>query len=118
LDNQNGKIVYQDGKANRSYIKLEMTLDIMRRNNIGIYLLQETWEEGNRLPKTIDEFTIFHHNYSSNGKLKHLGTGVAIMLNSIFYEALIDFGLLDLITTKSNSRFEIHFIRILLKILI
>jgi len=42
--------------------KLEYLIDYMRQNDIGAWLIQETWEEGNEFDVDVDGYHIFRHN--------------------------------------------------------
>ena len=62
--------------------KLEYLIDHMRQNNIGAWLVQETWEEGNEFDVNVNGYHIFCHNanHGENGH-QHLFRGVAIILS-------------------------------------
>ncbi len=67
--------------------KLEYIIDHMRAHDIGAWLLQETWEEGNNFDTKIGGYHVFCHNAERGvtGR-QHLYRGVAIILSSPFYE--------------------------------
>jgi hypothetical protein len=68
--------------------KLEYLIDYMRQNNVGAWLVQKTWEEGDEFDVNINGYHIFCHNANSgeNGH-QHLFRGVAIILSPLFYDA-------------------------------
>jgi hypothetical protein len=60
----------------------------MRNNDVGAWLVQETWEEGDEFDIDVGGYHIFCHN-STKGKdgKWHLFKGVGIILSPQFYEA-------------------------------
>jgi hypothetical protein len=68
--------------------KLEYLIGYMRQNDIGAWLVRETWEEGNKFDVDINGYHIFCHNTNrgENG-CKHLFRGIAIILSPLFYDA-------------------------------
>ena len=97
-------------KGERTYIKLEYLVNKMRRDNIDVYLLQETWDEGD-WTKIVDGYTIFHHNNME----KKSRTGVAIILSPKFSEAWKRAGGLDPLKNTRGGMFEGRFIGVKLK---
>lgn len=51
-------------------LKLEHIIDFMRQHDVGAWLLQETWEEGDEFDVDIGGYHIFWHNAlrSENGR--------------------------------------------------
>ena len=43
-------------------LKLEYIIDFMRQHDVGAWLLQETWEEGDEFDVDIGGYHIFRHN--------------------------------------------------------
>ena len=68
--------------------KLEYLIDYMRQNDVGAWLIQETWEEGDEFDIDVDGYHIFRHNATrgESGR-QHLFRGVAIILSPLFYDA-------------------------------
>ncbi len=68
--------------------KLEYIIDHVHAHDIGAWLLQETWEEGDNFDTNIGGDHVFHHNAERGvtGR-QHLYRGVAIILSPPFYEA-------------------------------
>jgi hypothetical protein len=60
----------------------------MRQQDVGAWLIQETWEEGDDFNVESGGYHIFHHNANqgANGR-HHLFKGVAIILSPLFHEA-------------------------------
>jgi hypothetical protein len=83
----------------------------MRQNNIGVWLVQETWEDGDKFDVNVNGYHIFCHNTNQgeNG-CQHLFRGVAIILSPLFYDAWKAAGSPPPITTDSNNDFVGRFI--------
>ena len=66
--------------------KLEYIIDYMRQHDVGSWLLQETWEEGDNFDTEIGGYRVFHHNAKrgTTGR-QHLFRGVAIILSPQFH---------------------------------
>jgi exonuclease III len=60
----------------------------MHQQDVGAWLIQETWEEGEKFNVESRGYHIFRHNadQGANGR-NHLFKGVAIILSSLFHEA-------------------------------
>jgi hypothetical protein len=60
----------------------------MHQDDIGAWLVQETWEEGNHFDVEIGGYHIFWHNCTpgENGR-SHLFKGVVIIRSPLFYDA-------------------------------
>ena len=57
----------------------------MRNNDVGAWLLQETWEEGDEIDIVIRGYHIFCHNAQKGDDGRgHLFWGVAIILSPFF----------------------------------
>ena len=70
--NENGKAI----KRERTFVKREYVVDMMRRKEINIFLMQETWDEGDYTKDLGSGYIMFHHN----SKKKRGRTGVAIVI--------------------------------------
>ena len=68
--------------------KLEYIIDFMQQHDVGSWLLQETWEEGDNFDTEIGGYHIFLHNADrgTTGR-QHLFRGVAIILSPRFHDA-------------------------------
>jgi exonuclease III len=88
-------------------VKLDFIIELMKRLEIHIYLIQETWLE-NDWTVTYDSYTIFHHNVP---KKAHQRTGVAIILSPLFSKYWKDAGSQEPITINRND-FDGRFIGI------
>ncbi len=68
--------------------KLEYLIDFMHQNDVGVWLIQETWEEGDKFDVDVGGYHIFQHNAPrrENGR-QHLFKGIAIILSPLFYKA-------------------------------
>ena len=88
----------------------------MRQNDVGAWLLQETWEEGDEFDVDIGGYHIFRHNAlrGENGR-QHLFRGVAIILSPTFYQAWRAAGSLSPITTDPEDEFSGRIICLKLK---
>jgi hypothetical protein len=96
--------------------KLEYLIDYMHQNVIGVWLVQETWEEGDKFDVHINRYHIFCHNANrGENERQHLFRGVAIILSLLFYDARTAAGSPPLITTDSNNDFVGRFIQMNLK---
>ena len=86
--------------------KLEYLIDYMRQNDVGVWLVQETWEEGGKFDVNVNGYHIFRHNANcgENG-YQHLFRGVAIILSPLFYDAWKAVGSPPPITTNPNDDF-------------
>ena len=75
----------------------------MRQNDVGAWLIQETWEEGNDFNVKVGGYHIFHHNATcgESGR-QHLFKGVTIILSPLFYAAWKDAGSPPLTTTEDH----------------
>ncbi len=75
----------------------------MRQNDVGAWLVQETWEEGDDFDVDIHGYHIFRHN-ALQGECgrQHLFKGVAIILSPLFYSAWKAAGAPLPITTDQN----------------
>ena len=62
--------------------KLEYIVDYMHQHDVGVWLLQETWEEGVNFDTEIGGYHVFHHN-AERGVTghQHLYCGVTIILS-------------------------------------
>jgi hypothetical protein len=60
----------------------------MHQQDIGAWLIQETWEEGDNFKVESGGYHIFHHNANrgTNGR-NHLFKGVAIIFSPLFHKA-------------------------------
>ena len=78
----------------------------MCQNDVGAWLVQETWEEGDKFDMDVNEYNIFQHNAlnGENGR-QHLFKGVAIILLPLFYTAWKAAGSPPPITTDQNHEF-------------
>jgi hypothetical protein len=63
----------------------------MCQNDVGAWLIQETWEEGNDFDVKVGGYHIFRHNVTrgESGR-QHLFKGIAIILSPLFYAAWKD----------------------------
>jgi hypothetical protein len=88
----------------------------MQQHNVGAWLLQETWEEGDEFDVDIGGYHIFRHNalHGEDGR-QHLFKGVAIILSPTFYQAWHAAGSLSPITTDLSEEFAGRIIRLKLK---
>jgi hypothetical protein len=60
----------------------------MRQNDVGAWLIQETWEEGNDFDVKVGGYHIFRHNMTrGESGHQHLFKGVTIILSPLFYAA-------------------------------
>ncbi len=68
--------------------KLEYIIDYMRQQDVGAWLIQETWEEGDEFNVESGGYHIFRHNTDqrANG-CNHLFKGVVIILSPLFHKA-------------------------------
>jgi hypothetical protein len=68
--------------------KLENIIDYMRQHDVGSWLLQETWEEGDNFDTEIGGYHIFRHNadQGTTGR-QHLFRRVAIIFSPQFHDA-------------------------------
>jgi hypothetical protein len=68
--------------------KLKYIIDYMRQQDVGAWLIQETWEEGDDFNAESGGYLIFCHNADrgANG-CHHLYKGVAIILSPLFHKA-------------------------------
>ena len=84
--------------------KLEYLIDYMRQNDVGAWLIQETWEEGDEFDIDVDGYHIFRHNATrgESGR-QHLFRGVAIILSPLFYDAWKAAGSPPPLTTDNDS---------------
>jgi hypothetical protein len=100
----------------RDTTKLEQLVDIMRRGNIGAWMIQETWEEGNEFDVEIGGYHIFRHNCSvgESGR-DHLFRGVAIVLSPEYHEAWKRAGSPPPICTDAKGKFAGRFISLTVK---
>ena len=97
-------------------LKLEHIIDFMQQHDVGAWLLQETWEEGDEFDVDIGGYHIFQHNAlrGKNGR-QHLFKGVAIILSPTFYQAWRAAGSLPPITTDPDDKFSGRIICLKLK---
>jgi len=88
----------------------------MRQHDVGAWLLQETWEEGDEFDVDIGGYHIFRHNAlcGESGR-QHLFKGVAIILSPTFYQAWHASGSLSPITTDPDDEFSDRIICLKLK---
>ena len=92
--------------------KLEYLIDYMRQNDVGAWLVQETWEEGDEFDVDVDGYHIFRHNaVRGDSGRQHLFRGVAIILSPLFYDAWKAAGSPSPITTTPDDDFVGRFIR-------
>jgi len=79
----------------------------MQQHDVGAWLLQETWEEGDEFDVDIGGYHIFQHNAlrGENGR-QHLFKGVVIILSPTFYQAWGAAGSLPPITTDPDDKFS------------
>ena len=72
----------------RDTSKLKKLIDKMRQDQIGAWLVQETWEEGEEFDVEVGGYHIFRHNseVGADGR-NHLFRGVAVILSPEYYEA-------------------------------
>ncbi len=84
--------------------KLEYLIDYMRQNDVGAWLIQETWEEGDEFDIDVNGYHIFRHNATrgESGR-QHLFRGVAIILSPLFYDAWKAAGSPPPLTTDDDS---------------
>jgi hypothetical protein len=68
--------------------KLEYIIDYMYQQDVGAWLIQETWEEGDNFNVENGGYHIFRHNANRgvNGR-HHLFKDVAIILSPLFHKA-------------------------------
>ncbi len=65
----------------------------MRQNDVGAWLIQKTWEEGNDFDVKVRGYHIFCHNATCReSSRQHLFKGVAIIFSPLFYAAWKDAG--------------------------
>jgi hypothetical protein len=97
-------------------LKLEYIIDFMRQHDVGAWLLQETWEEGDEFDVDIGGYHIFRHNAlrGEDGR-QHLFKCVAIILSPTFYQAWRAAGSLSPITTNLSEEFAGRIICLKLK---
>ena len=70
---ENGKVI----RGERTFVKQEYVVDMMKRKEIDIFLMQETWDEGDFTKDLGGGYIMFHHN----SKRKRDKTGVAIIIS-------------------------------------
>ena len=99
-------------KNERSYVKLEFIVNKMMKDEIDIYLLQETWDEGDDAKDVGNGYYMFKHNVDVKDSSK---TGVAIILSPRIVNAWKDAGGRDPVTTTKGGQFEGRFIGVTLK---
>jgi hypothetical protein len=68
--------------------KLEYIIDHMHQHDVGAWLLQKTWEEGDNFDTEIGGYHVFRHNAKRGvtGR-QHLYRGIAIILSPQCHEA-------------------------------
>jgi hypothetical protein len=91
--------------------KLENLINKMRQDNIGAWLVRETWEEGNHFDVEIGGYHIFRHNCTpgENGR-SHLFKGVIIIISPLFYNAWRAAGSPFPMMTATTDKFAGRFI--------
>jgi hypothetical protein len=96
--------------------KLEYLIDYMCQNDVGAWMIQETWEEGDEFDIDINGYHIFRHNANrgESGRA-HLSRGVAIILSPLFYDVWKAAGSPPPITTDHNDDFVGRFMQMNLK---
>ena len=110
---ENGEVLHNQP---RDTTKLEQLIDKMRQDQLGAWLVQETWEEGDEYDIEVGGYHIFRHNCAPGESGRdHLFKGVAVILSPEFYKAWQNAGSPAPITTDSNSEFAGRFISIQLK---
>jgi hypothetical protein len=83
----------------------------MHQNDVGAWLVQETWEEGDELDVDVNGYHIFCHNTICGERgHQHLFRGVAIILSLLYYDAWKAVGSPPPITTNSDDDFVGRFI--------
>ncbi len=83
---------------------------------MGAWLLQETWEEGDKFDVDIGGYHIFRHNaLRGEDRRRRLFKGVAIILSLIFYQARHAAGSLSPVTTDPCDKFAGRLICLKLK---
>ena len=88
----------------------------MRRDNIGAYLVQESWLEGDDFDVDIGGYHVFRHNsYRGDEGRGHLFKGVAIILSPEYYDAWKAAGSPPPVTTDHDSEFVGRFISLTVK---
>ncbi len=91
--------------------KLEYIIYYMRPKNIGAWLVQETWEEGDEYDVDISDYCVFHHNsMCGNNGQQHLFKGVGIILSPTFHTAWKAAGSPPPVTTGPKDDFADRFI--------
>ncbi len=85
----------------------------MRQKDIGAWLIQEKWEEGDEYDVDIGSYRVFHHNSmrGDNGQ-QHLFKGVTIILSLTFYTAWKAAGSPPPVTTDPKDDFAGCIIRL------
>jgi hypothetical protein len=96
--------------------KLEYLIDYMCQNDVGAWMIQETWEEGDEFDIDVNGYHIFRHNANcgESGRA-HLSRGVAIILSPLFYDVWKAAGSPPPITTNHNDDFVGRFMQMNLK---
>jgi len=101
---ENGKAI----RGQRTFVKREYIVEMMRSKEIDIYLMQETWDEGDYTRDLGGGYIMFHHN----SQKKKDRTSVAIVIAPNIAKMWRDDGENDAITI---SQFEGRFIGISIK---
>jgi hypothetical protein len=85
---------------------LEYLIDFMHQNDVGVWLIQETWEEGDKFDLDVGGHHVFQHNApcGENGR-QHLFKCIAIILFPLFYKAWKTTGSSPPITLDSQDYF-------------
>ncbi|KAL7528091.1 hypothetical protein ACHAXR_002261, partial [Thalassiosira sp. AJA248-18] len=110
---EDGNVLHQQP---RDTAKFEKLIDKMRQDDIGAWLIQETWEEDDEFDVEIGGYHIFRHNKATGESGKdHLFKGVAIVLSPDYYQAWKAAGSPPPITTDPTSQFAGRFISITVK---
>ncbi len=95
--------------------KMEYIIDYMTTNDIGVWLVQETWEEGNESNIQIGDYHIFRHNSAKGEDGRwHLFKGVGIILSPQFHVAWQATGSPPPITMQ-HKEFEGRYIQLSVK---
>jgi hypothetical protein len=93
--------------------KLEYIIDYMRQKDIGAWLVQEMWEEGDEYDVDIGGYRVVRHNSmrGDNGR-QHLFKGAAIILSPAFHTAWKAAGSPPPVTTDPKDDFAGRIIRL------
>ncbi len=90
---------------------------ILYQNNVGAWLIQENWEEGDNFDVDAGGYHIFCHNATpGDSSWQHLFKHVVIILSPLFYKAWKAASPPPPITTDSQDNFAGRLIRLNIKL--